>query len=158
MKNELPNFSIQFFLELKDRYNIFVSEETTTEQPIDENIYRDNEAVVHNVESLADYDEQVKNAGDKIVLVEFHATWSELCTYIAPYIDHFAQKYGLRVVVLKVDVDVQKKLAQKYKLHWWYYQVTNMPTLVFLKNGKNVLRFSSADPAKIENAINTLIK
>lgn len=152
----MPIFSIEFFTELKNRFNKLTHETITTDQPIEETINQDNQAVVHSVESVADYDNQVKNAGNKVVVVEYYATKHEICRYIAPFLDTFAQKYASQIVVLTVAVDKQNELAKQYKLKYSYYRY--LPTFVFLKNGQSVKRFSgSADPAKIENNIRALI-
>lgn len=107
--------------------------------------------LVQHVESEADFDDRVKNAGSKIVLVDFFATWCGPCRTIAPVLEILAKKYESQVVVLKVDVDEQNELAMVR------YDVSSMPTFVFLKNGESVERFSGADATKIEDTIKSLI-
>lgn len=107
--------------------------------------------LVHHVESEADFDEQLKNAGDKIVLVDFFATWCGPCKTIAPHLKTLAEKYQSQVVVLKVDVD------ELYDFAAIRYDVNSMPTFIFFKNGENVKRFSGADSQKIEDTIKSLI-
>ena len=51
----------------------------------------------------ADFDEQVKNAGDKLVVVDFFATWCGPCKVIAPVLEKLAQNHT-NLVVLKVRV------------------------------------------------------
>lgn len=52
--------------------------------------------------SQADFDEQVKAAGDKIVVIDFFATWCGLCKVIAPVLEKLAQTYAANIHVVKV--------------------------------------------------------
>lgn len=142
----MPIFSIQFLKELKDRLN--GPTPRIYNQPIDQS---NKQALVHHVQSETDFNNQVKNAGNKVVLVNFFAIWCPPCKFISPYLDTFAQKYASQLVVLKVDVDKHVKLSEKYR-------VASMPTFIFLKNGESVERFSGAERIKIENTIKALIK
>lgn len=107
--------------------------------------------LIHHVGSEADFDNQVKNAGSKLVVVDFFATWCRPCKYIYPTLAILADKYADKIVVLKVDVDEQAELVEKY-------QVEGMPTFVFLKNGEQVELFSGADRKKLESTIKSLVQ
>ncbi|RXM98838.1 Thioredoxin [Acipenser ruthenus] len=50
------------------------------------------------------FDKALKNAGSKLVIVDFTATWCGPCKSISPFFDALAEKYK-DVVFLKVDVD-----------------------------------------------------
>lgn len=102
---------------------------------------------VHHVESEEDFDNRVKNAGNKLVVVDFFAHWCVPCTKIAPHLERLANQFKSQIVVLKVDVDQESELAMGR------YGVSSMPTFVFLKNGKPVEQFSGADAAKIDETI-----
>lgn len=102
---------------------------------------------VQHIESEEEFDEQVKKAGSKLVVVDFFATWCGPCKRIAPVLDSFAKTYASQIVILKVDVDQLNELAMVK------YNVDSMPTFVFLKDGKTVKRFSGADAEGIENTI-----
>lgn len=79
--------------------------------------------------------------------------------YIAPYLDTFAQRYNTsQVVVLTVDVEEQKELAKQYGLVGrWSNRVAQVPTFVFLENGRTVIRFIGTDPIKVENTIKAML-
>ncbi|XP_031625960.1 thioredoxin-2-like [Contarinia nasturtii] len=102
--------------------------------------------MVHLVKDVADFDEQVNNAGDKVVVVDFFATWCGPCKVISPVLEKFAQQYASNIVVLKVDVDECEELAMRF-------DVSSMPTFVFMKDGKKVDSFSGANPDKLEKTI-----
>ena len=70
-------------------------------------------------------------AGDKLVLVDFWATWCGPCRMIAPVIEEVAAEFEGRAVVGKVDVDEEPGLAQRFG-------VMSIPTLIVLKGGKVV--------------------
>lgn len=137
-------FRIQYFKGLKNQ--LTGKTLSTTQQRINQ----DNKPLIHHVESENDFDNQVKNAESKLVVVDFYATWCKPCKYIYPTLAIFAEKYASELVVLKVDVDEQTELTEKY-------QVTGMPTFVFLKNGEKVEEFTGADREKLENTIKALI-
>lgn len=54
-----------------------------------------------------DFEEQLKAAGDKLVLVDFFATWCGPCKMIAPKLEEHSKTYAERLVVLKVFPSIQ---------------------------------------------------
>ena len=65
------------------------------------------------------------------VLVDFWAEWCGPCKMIAPLLDELADEYNGKVKIGKVNVDEHQELAAKYN-------VTAIPTLLFIKNGQVV--------------------
>ena len=85
---------------------------------------------------------------EKLVLVDFFATWCGPCKMIAPVISQIAEEYKEKVKVGKVNVDEENDLAMKY-------QISSIPTLILFKNGnpiKTLIGLSSK--SEIENMIN----
>ena len=62
------------------------------------------------------------------VLIDFWATWCGPCQLQSPVVDEIAKEMGDQVNVCKVNVDEQASLALNY-------QITSIPTLVFMKYG-----------------------
>ena len=66
--------------------------------------------------------------GDKPVFVDFWATWCGPCRMVSPLVDQLAEEYGDRISFVKVDVDEEPALAQRY-------QVMSIPNLVLFQDG-----------------------
>ena len=57
--------------------------------------------MVYEVKDKADFDQQLEEAGDKLIIVDFHAMWCGLCKMIAPKLQTMSQEIR-SVVFLKV--------------------------------------------------------
>jgi len=77
---------------------------------------------------------------DRPVLVDFWAPWCGPCRTQGPILDRVADRLGDKAVVGKVNVDEEKELAQAYG-------VEAIPTLVVLKRGQVVQRFTGVQQA-----------
>jgi thioredoxin 1 len=53
---------------------------------------------------------------EKIVVVDFTATWCGPCRLVSPLMDRLAEEYKSRVKVVKVDVDNNKPIFKKFGL------------------------------------------
>ena len=73
------------------------------------------------------------------VLVDFWAQWCGPCRAIAPIIEELSTELYGKMKVAKVDVDEAQELAAKY-------EVSSIPTLLILKNGKVVEEMLGAMP------------
>ena len=89
----------------------------------------------------SNFNEEVINT-EKLVLIDFFATWCGPCKMLSPIISEIANDYSNSVKVCKVNVDENQDLALKYS-------VTSIPTLIFLKNGK-ILNISVGLCSKVE--------
>ena len=100
------------------------------------NIYINNSVNEQEVVSIpkvtsTNFDSEVLQS-DKIVLVDFYADWCEPCKVFSPILEDVADDYDY-VKVVKVNVDEEVELAQKYG-------IISLPTLLVVKNGKVVDR------------------
>lgn len=95
-----------------------------------------------NIPSVADSDKiltltdknfqhQTKN---KLVLVDFWASWCAPCRMMAPVLNDVAEEISGNSQVGKVNIEEYQSLAQKF-------QVRSIPTLILFKNGKEINRF-----------------
>ncbi|MBC7526778.1 MAG: thioredoxin [Chthonomonadaceae bacterium] len=73
------------------------------------------------------------------VLVDFWAVWCGPCRQIAPTVDELATEYAGRVKVMKVNVDEEGELAQRFG-------VMSIPTLIIFKDGKPADQIMGALP------------
>src|SRR2546423_3660756 len=71
------------------------------------------------------------------VLVDFWAEWCAPCRMLAPTVDAVAEKYAGRASVVKVNVDDNPTVSQKYG-------IKGIPTLILFKNGKEEERIVGA--------------
>ncbi len=63
------------------------------------------------------------------VLLDFWAEWCNPCRMIAPSVEQLAEAYKGKVVVGKVNVDVEADLAAEYN-------IISIPTLMVFKGGQ----------------------
>jgi thioredoxin 1 len=77
------------------------------------------------------FGQQTKN---KVVLVDFWASWCAPCRMMAPILNEVASELKGNSHVGKVNIEQYQSLAQKFR-------VRNIPTLILLKNGVEVDRF-----------------
>lgn len=76
-------------------------------------------------------------ADSKPVVVDFGATWCGPCQMVAPIIEELAGEYDGRVVIGKCDVDQDSDLPGRFN-------VRNIPTILFIKNGEVVSKLVGA--------------
>jgi len=91
------------------------------------------------------FDAKISEAKDKLVVIDFTATWCPPCRFIAPIFAELSKTFT-NVVFLKVDVDEQKDVAKQYN-------VEAMPTFIFVKDGAEVDKIVGAD----KNALTTKV-
>ena len=65
---------------------------------------------------------------DKAVLIDFWAEWCGPCKMIAPLLDEAATEYADRLTVMKLNVDENQKIAQRFG-------VRSIPMLMLFKDG-----------------------
>ena len=87
----------------------------------------------------------------KPVIVDFHALWCGPCKVQSPILKEVAAAFGDRVRVIKIDVDQNQELANRYRIQ-------SVPTLMVFKSGQNVWRHSGVvSKDQLETVLNQQI-
>src|SRR3989454_12102990 len=74
---------------------------------------------------------------DRPVLVDFWAIWCQPCRALAPTIEAVAEKYSGTATVVKLNVDDNPSVSQRYG-------IKGIPTLILFKNGREEERVVGA--------------
>lgn len=75
--------------------------------------------------------EFVNMMNDGVIFVDFYADWCGPCKMLGPEIEKLADAYDGKAKVVKINVDKEQELAMNF-------QVTSIPALFILKDGKIV--------------------
>ena len=86
--------------------------------------------------------------GEKLVIVDFWATWCGPCRMLSPLLDEVEEEMSDKITVVKVNVDDADEIAMRYR-------IMSIPTLLFFKNGQMVDKSVGALP---KNALVDRIK
>lgn len=84
----------------------------------------------------ANFEHQTK---DGLVLIDFWASWCMPCKMMAPILNEVAEEIGDKAKICKVNVEEHQQLSARFS-------VRNIPTLVLVKNGKEVDRIVGVKP------------
>lgn len=84
------------------------------------------------------FEKEIKSA-EKLVLVDFFATWCEPCSILGPILEKVAEDLKDKVELFKVNVDDAPVASGKFN-------VEKIPTVVLFKNGEAISGFVGMAP------------
>ena len=87
-----------------------------------------------------EFDSAVEQA--PLAMVDFWADWCGPCKALSPAIESLAEQYEGKALIGKVNVDEERELAIRFG-------VMSIPTVVFLKNGREFDRKVGTMPAAV---------
>ncbi|KAH7886329.1 thioredoxin-like protein [Phlebopus sp. FC_14] len=100
---------------------------------------------VQPITSKAQFDQIINS--DKVVFIDFWATWCGPCRLISPVFETLAKNFSEVAEFYKVDVDEQLDISQEVG-------IKAMPTFLAFKNGQKVGDLVGAN----QNALHNLIQ
>jgi len=89
----------------------------------------------------ANFDEIVKKS-DKPVMIDFWAEWCGPCKMVGPTVEELHNEFEGKAVVGKVNVDFNAEVSS-------LFQIRNIPTILFLKNGEVVDKHVGVAPKNV---------
>jgi thioredoxin 1 len=86
-----------------------------------------------------------------VALIDFWASWCMPCKMMAPILNEVADEIGDKAKICKVNVEDHQQLSARFS-------VRNIPTLILMRNGKEVERIVGVKPKdylikKIKNVL-----
>ena len=98
----------------------------------------------------ANFEAEVLKA-DSLVLVDFWAPWCGPCRLVGPILEEIAEENGDKLKVVKVNVDENPGLAQRYGIR-------GIPTMMFFKGGEQVdMTVGAAMKDRIQEKVDALM-
>jgi thioredoxin 1 len=83
--------------------------------------------------------EQEVIQSDKPVIVDFWAEWCGPCHAVSPVLDRIVEERGGEVKLVKVNIDEEQELAQRYG-------VASIPTMILFRDGAPAAAAIGAQP------------
>ena len=89
---------------------------------------------------------------EQVALVKFGAEWLGSCSIMAPILEKLNARFGQQIKFCRVDVDRNSRLTDMYN-------ITYLPTFIFLKSGQVVDQIVGLAPEEVFLAkINALLE
>lgn len=104
--------------------------------------------LVHEILDLSQFNAFIK--ANKLLVIDFYATWCGPCKAIEPVLEKLAERVP-QVAFGRVDVDKAQDIAHEYA-------ITAMPTLITFKNGDQEEKMVGVNMPKLLLLVEALTK
>ncbi|KAL7743777.1 hypothetical protein ACLKA6_016836 [Drosophila palustris] len=108
-------------------------------------------STLSTIRSVNDFHKRIDGAENKIVVLDFYATWCGPCKEIEKLVKSLSRQYADKALFLKINVDKYDELVTKYK-------VRSMPTFIFIKGNRRLGSIVGADEHKLVHMMAKLAK
>lgn len=104
------------------------------------------------IENIFDYkkSKEFVSKCDKLVVIDFWATWCGPCMKLLPQMEALAAKYKEKVIFMKVNADKEKELCNTFKIQ-------ALPTIFFIPPGGKPTIEIGVTPEKVEEIIKKML-
>uniref|UniRef100_A0A1A9VRG4 Thioredoxin domain-containing protein n=1 Tax=Glossina austeni TaxID=7395 RepID=A0A1A9VRG4_GLOAU len=99
----------------------------------------------------AEYNNILQKVGNKVLVIEYYASWCGPCKVINSKLEKLAEKYSHKVVIVKIDVDECEQMAIDNN-------IVAVPTLILMKDNQKLGQFAGFKVDQLEKAVERLIK
>jgi thioredoxin 1 len=89
------------------------------------------------IHSFEEFDKLLNNYPKKIIIIDFWAVWCGPCMFFAPIFKKLQGEFQKDFIFVKVNVDENNRIAMQY-------QITGIPTTLFIKNKEVVEKIVGA--------------
>lgn len=103
------------------------------------------------VNSPSELDSQIKDAGDKWIVIMFTSPSCSACRYIYPTVTQLAKDYENKLKFIRVDINQNSELAHRYHIHM-------LPTFQFIHLGRTVDKLCGSDAKALGDKIKSVLK
>lgn len=99
------------------------------------------------IENKVDLQSRIDKGGKDLIILEFYAPWCGSCKMVESKVSDLAKEHAT-VPFLQINVDEIEELAEEY-------EVTAMPTFIFIKNKEVLATFAGT---KLDKVIEAIVK
>lgn len=94
---------------------------------------------IFDVDEASFKEKVIEASAERPILVDFWADWCSPCRALAPHLERVIEEYGGKILLGKVEVDENMKLAGHYRLR-------GFPTVMLFHRGEALGHFTGAQP------------
>lgn len=92
---------------------------------------RNKSNLIRGIESIDDFNTIIETAGTKLIAFDLYTDWCMPCRILSPVLSEIAKEHQNQISIYKVDSDKYPQIINAF-------DVSGIPFVVFIKNGKAV--------------------